>query len=117
MVACHCLNGSTCDRQGFDSPWRYNLFGPPTCLAYDVFAVERVVDLLYLFRILDLTDLSQIIRDSTSSHFDLGMQRLLGTESSIEILRNSLMLYSPLTSTPSHAFIKCNTLRSNLATS
>ena len=26
MVACHCLNGSTCDRQGFDSPWRYVLF-------------------------------------------------------------------------------------------
>lgn len=26
MVACHCLNGTTCDRQGFDSPWRYDLF-------------------------------------------------------------------------------------------
>ena len=23
MVACHRLNGLTCDRQGFDSPWRY----------------------------------------------------------------------------------------------
>jgi hypothetical protein len=26
MVACHRLNGSTCDRQGFDSPWRYIFF-------------------------------------------------------------------------------------------